>query len=83
LYSCFLAAGIPGPQAALVQSLWTEGDEKTLAWGTLEATREAIVSEGVATDEEVSAALAALQDFTTDPHTLICGPRVFQLWSRR
>jgi SAM-dependent methyltransferase len=83
LYACFLAAGIPRPQVALVQSVWTEGEAKTLAWGTLEATSEAIVSEGVASDDEVTAALAALQDFTADPDTLICGPRIFQLWSRR
>jgi ubiquinone/menaquinone biosynthesis C-methylase UbiE len=83
LYTCFLAAGIPGPQLALVQSLWIQGEEKTLAWGTLEATREAIVSEGVASEDEVTSALAALHDFAADPHTLICGPRVFQLWSRR
>jgi hypothetical protein len=30
-----------------------------------------------------AAALAALRQFTADPRTLICGSRVFQLWSRR
>jgi ubiquinone/menaquinone biosynthesis C-methylase UbiE len=83
LYASFLAAGIPRPQVALVQPVRLQGEEKTLAWGTLVATREAIVSEGVASDEAVMAALAALQDFTADPSTLICGPRIFQLWSRR
>jgi len=83
LYACLLAAGIPRPDVALVQSVWTEGEGKTLAWSTLEATGEAIVSEGVASEDEVSAALAALRDFSADPHALICGPRVFQLWSRR
>jgi hypothetical protein len=76
LSACFLAVGIPRPRVALVQSVWTVGERKTLAWGTLEATSDAIVSEGVASDEEVTAALAALQDFTADPRTLICGPRV-------
>ena len=83
LYACFLAAGIPRPQVALVQSVWTEGEAKTLAWSTLEATREAIGSDGVASADEVTAALTALEDFTADPHTLICSPRVFQLWARR
>ena len=83
LYACFLAAGIPRPQVALAQSVWTEGEAKTLAWGTLEATKEAIVSEGIASDGEVAAALEALHDFTADPDTLICGPAIFQLWSRR
>jgi ubiquinone/menaquinone biosynthesis C-methylase UbiE len=83
LYGCFLAAGIPGPQVALVQPLRIEGEGKTLAWSTLEASAEAIVSECVASQEDVTAALITLQHFTEDPQTLICGPRIFQLWSRR
>ena len=83
LYACFRAAGIPRPQVALTQPAWTEGEGKTLAWSTLEATREAIVSERVASEDEISVALLALQDFTEDPRTLICGPRNFQLWSSR
>jgi SAM-dependent methyltransferase len=83
LYTCFESAGIPRPQVALTQPAWTEGEGKTLAWSTLEATREAIVSERVASEAEISAALLALQEFTEDPDTLICGPRNFQLWSSR
>jgi ubiquinone/menaquinone biosynthesis C-methylase UbiE len=83
LYACFLAAGIPGPQVAVVGSMWTEGEGKTLAWSTLDATAEAIVSEGIASRDEVAAALGDLERFTEDPRTLISGPRVFQAWSRR
>ena len=83
LYDCFLAAGIPGAAVALVQSLWLAGEGKTLAWSTLEASTEAILSERLATKDEVTAALTSLERFTADPQTLICGPRVFQLWSRR
>ena len=32
---------------------------------------------------EMRCALTTLQHFTADPQTLICGPRIFQLWSRR
>ncbi len=83
LYAHFLAAGIPRPQMALVQSLRTEGEAKTLAWSTLEASADAIVSEGVASQDEVAEALTNLQRFTENPDTLIGGPRIFQLWSRR
>ena len=83
LFGHFRAAGIPRPQVTLVQSVWTEGEEKTLAWSTLEASAEAIVSEGVASKDQVTEALADLRHLTEDPQTLICGPRVFQLWSRR
>jgi ubiquinone/menaquinone biosynthesis C-methylase UbiE len=83
LYGCLLAAGIPDPQVAVVQPVSTEGEAKTLPWSTLEATAEAIVSEHVASADEVAVALSSLQQFTADPRTLISGPRVFQLWSRR
>jgi SAM-dependent methyltransferase len=82
LRRCFLAAGIPGPQLGLAQRVH-EGDAKELAWSTLAATGDAILAEGVATAAEFDAALASLREFTADPDTLICGPRVFQLWSRR
>ena len=68
---------------ALVQSLRTEGEAKTLAWSTLEASADAIVSEGIASRDEVAEALTTLQRFTANPRTLIGGPRVFQLWSRQ
>ena len=83
LYGCFLAAGIPDPRVSLVQPVWTEGEAKTLAWSTLDATADAIVSEHLASAGEVTAALDDLQRFTADPRTLMSGPRVFQLWSRR
>jgi ubiquinone/menaquinone biosynthesis C-methylase UbiE len=82
LYRYFLAAGIPHPQAILVQAVY-EGEARTLAWSTLEASADAIVAEGLATADELAGALASLRRFTDDPRTLICGPRVFQLWSRR
>ncbi len=83
LYGYFQAAGLPSPQLALVQPVRTGGAEKTLAWTTLDGSAEAIVSEGLATREEVTAALTDLRTFTEDPRTLISGPRIFQLWSRR
>ncbi len=83
LYAGFLAAGVPVPEVGLVQPVWTGGEGKALAWSTLEASAEAIVAERVASRTEVSAALEGLWQFTANPHTLISGPRVFQLWVRR
>jgi hypothetical protein len=83
LFDYFHDAGISRPQVALVQSVWTEGEGKTLPWTTLEASADSIVSEGVATKDEVMQALATLERLAANPRTLICGPRVFQLWSRR
>jgi SAM-dependent methyltransferase len=83
LYGYMLVVGVSGCHVALVQSVRTTGEEKTLAWSTLQASREAIVAEGIATDGEVDAALASLRSFTDDPSTLIGGPRIFQLWARK
>jgi ubiquinone/menaquinone biosynthesis C-methylase UbiE len=82
LYRYFLAAGIPDPRVRLVQPVH-EGEAKALAWSTLDATAAAIAAEGLASADEVAGALASLGRFTGDPGTFICGPRVFQLWSRR
>ena len=83
VYGGFLAAGIPRPEVSVVQPMWTEEEGKTLAWSTLEATADAIIAGGVASQDEVTAALTTLWQFTADPQTLISGPRIFQLWSSR
>jgi SAM-dependent methyltransferase len=83
LHRYFLEAGIPNPQVSLVQSVHVEGDAKWLAWSTLEATSEEILASGVSGQTEVTAALSSLASFTQDPDTLISGPRIFQVWSKR
>jgi ubiquinone/menaquinone biosynthesis C-methylase UbiE len=83
LYRQFLDAGIRDPHLTLVQPVRVEGEEKALAWSTLDAVADAVVSEGIASEEELRAALTSLRRFTDDPATLIVGPRVFQVWSRR
>lgn len=82
LYRYFLAAGLPAPHVKLVQPVH-EGEAKTLAWSTLDATADAIVAENLATPDELATALGSLRRLVDDQRTLICGPRVFQLWSRR
>ena len=83
LYRYFLDASIAEPCVDLVYPAYIAGEGKLLALSTLEATAEAIVSEGLASTDEVNAALAQLGEITADPHSLIAGPRLFQLWARR
>ena len=83
LFAYFLEAGIPSPSMHLVQRAYVEGEEKTLPLTTVEATAEAIVAQGIATQDEVDAALTSLAAFTDEPGTVVGDPRVFQLWSRR
>jgi len=83
LFEYFLTVGIPSPSLRLVQRATTEGEAKTLPMLTIEATADAIDAEGIATEDEVNAARASLMEFTNDPQTVVVGPHVFQLWSRR
>jgi len=83
LFRCFLEAGIPDPQLKLVQSADAGGGEKRLPLSTLTATAEAIVTEGLAHEDEVQSMIASLTEFTNDPTTVLSGPRIFQVWARR
>jgi ubiquinone/menaquinone biosynthesis C-methylase UbiE len=83
LYASFKDAGIPAAHVDLITPLHIADEGKTLPLTTLEATAKAILAEGIATEDELHAAQADLATFTADPHSLIFGPRIFQLWWRR
>jgi SAM-dependent methyltransferase len=83
LYSYFLDAGIPDASVNLVYPLHIADEGKPLALVTLEATAQSILTEGLATEDELNAAVESLATFTADPRSLIAGPRVFQIWRRR
>jgi ubiquinone/menaquinone biosynthesis C-methylase UbiE len=75
--------GIPGPQTRLLQEVNAEGDAKAMPLLTLEAIADSIVSSGLATADQVTAAIEDLRAFTARPDTLISDPRIFQVWARR
>ena len=83
LYQYFLDAKIREPHLTLVQPARTEGEEKALAWSTLDATADAVLAEGITSEDELRAALTSLRRFTDDPATPIADPRIFRAWSRR
>jgi hypothetical protein len=83
LHRYFPEAGIPEPVLTVVQRVDRTGEAKTLPHSTIEATADAIVGEGVATAEQLRAALESLTAFCADPQTLCGSPRVFQAWARR
>ena len=83
LYWYFLQAGLPRPEVRLAQGVGVTRDSKALTVLTLEASADAIVGAGLATAEEVAAAIADLEAFAADPATVVSEPRVFQLWARR
>jgi ubiquinone/menaquinone biosynthesis C-methylase UbiE len=83
LHRRFTEAEIPTPEVAVVQTVDRTGEAKTLPYSTIDATADAIVREGIASADEVAAALARLRDFAADPGILCGSPRTFQAWSRR
>ena len=83
LYHYFLQVGIPNPRLELIQRAYTTGEEKSLMLSTLKETADAIIAAKLASENEVSSAIANLAAFTDDPATIIAHPRIFQLWSRR
>jgi ubiquinone/menaquinone biosynthesis C-methylase UbiE len=83
LYRYFGQAGIPDPQLRLAQGLAVTEDPKAISVLTLEAIADAIIGAGLASADEVAAALADLRAFAATPGTLIGDPRTFQVWAPR
>jgi SAM-dependent methyltransferase len=83
LHKYFRLAAVPPPHLSVVDSVHASGDAKTLRLSTLEATADAMLAAGLASDDELAAAVASLAEFTADPDTVIGGPRVFQAWSAK
>jgi ubiquinone/menaquinone biosynthesis C-methylase UbiE len=83
LFRCCTELDMTSLDLRVVQSVRTAGEPKSLALSTLEQAGDAIVEEEIAPLEAVHEALASLRRYSEDPRTLICGPRVFQLFARR
>jgi ubiquinone/menaquinone biosynthesis C-methylase UbiE len=79
----FAEAGISNPELRLVQCFGSAGEIKALGLSTLEASADAIVSAGLATAEEVAAAIADLSAFVDAKDTIVGDPRTFQIWARK
>ena len=75
--------GIADPQMVVVNPLYIHGEAKLLPQLTLEATSEAMIADGIATREHVDSAKASLRELVADPHSLITGPKIFQLFARK
>ena len=56
---------------------------KLLTCVTLEAITETVLKDGLTTMEELRRTIEELHVFARNPHTVLGGPRVFQVWSRR
>jgi SAM-dependent methyltransferase len=77
------SAGLEDIAVNVCQPAGMSGDAKLINVVTLERISQAIVSEGVATAQEVREAIAELRAYTEDPTTVMGCPRVVQAWGRR
>ena len=83
LHGYFRQAGIPAPELTVVQRADLDGEAKMLPHSTIEATAEAIIREGIASADQIQAALGSLTEFAADTGSVCGSPRLFQAWSRR
>ena len=83
LYRYFLQAGIPDPSLHVAQGADARGEAKTVILLTLRGVADSLVSAGLASAEEVTAAIEDLAAFTAAPDTVVSGARIFQVWARR
>jgi SAM-dependent methyltransferase len=75
-------AGFQDVQMGMVHPAALQGGIKLLICVTLENIAEAVLKDGLASEEELRATIAELYEFARNPHTVLGGPRVFQVWGR-
>jgi SAM-dependent methyltransferase len=80
LPSLLQAAGLERVGVAISQECGLQGDAKSIPPTTLTLIADAVVSEGVATAQEVEQAVAELYEYASDPTTVMGMPRVVQAW---
>lgn len=76
-------AGVDDVQVQVVQPTHLEGDGKLIASITMARIVESVVSEGLATEDEVEQVILGLNEAAADSETVMSLPRIFQVWGRR
>ena len=75
-------AGCDDVHMKVVHHVALEGGIKLLSCVTLENIAEAVLADGLTTEAELSATINEFYAFARDPHTVLGGPRIFQVWGR-
>ena len=83
LPSLLHGAGLADVQMNVVQPAGMAGDVKLIAPLTMENIAEAVLTEELASREEVDGVVRELYAFAEDPRTVLSVPRVVQAWGRR
>ncbi len=74
--------GLDRIQMKLAHPVALQGGIKLLTCVTLESIAETVLEDGLITEAELRETIEELYAFARDPHTVLAGPRVFQVWGR-
>ena len=78
-----LDAGLTDVELEVIQPSYREGPGKRIASVTMEHIREAVVGNGLASDEEINDVVDELNSFAGNPRTMMSLPRIFQVWGKK
>ena len=76
-------AGVQDLNLSIVYPEHKEGSGKDISVLTLIGISEALLEEKLIGESEIQTMLNEIDRYTRDPLSIICGPRVFQVWGRR
>ncbi|HKS04578.1 MAG TPA: methyltransferase domain-containing protein [Chthoniobacterales bacterium] len=76
-------AGVHEIEINVIQPVHIRGEGKLMAAFTMSRISDALIAEGLATEDEVQKILSGLNEIAADTETLISLPRIFQLSGKR
>jgi SAM-dependent methyltransferase len=74
--------GFDRVQMKLAHPVALQGGIKLLTCVTLKNIAETVLQDGLTTEAELRETIEELYAFARDPHTVLAGPRIFQVWGR-
>ena len=83
LLAMFARAGLQDFGLNIVYPEHKEGSGKEISVLTMIGISEAVLAEKLIEEQELRDVVAELDRYTRDPLSIVCGPRVFQVWGRR
>jgi SAM-dependent methyltransferase len=76
-------AGVETVELKIIQPAHISGEGKLMAPLTMSRISDALVAEGLASDDEVQQILSELNRIAADRETVMSLPRIFQVWGKR
>ncbi len=83
LLAMLAGAGVEQTSINIVYPEHKEGSGKEISILTMAGIAEAVLAEKLIEQSELRELLSEIERYTRDPLTVVCGPRVFQVWGRR